>query len=89
MTFTRETVADTDPVQQKARRQNLAEEQTAPISFHLECICEAEVKIISQDWGTALENYRKTSVDVTTGNSKLFPYIQCGHIPDYYSFLQL
>lgn len=44
----RESVADTVPVQQNGSRQNLAEEVTSPRTFHLECMCEAEMKSISQ-----------------------------------------
>lgn len=73
--FTRETVADTDPVQQKGSWQNLAEELTAPRASNLECIGEAEIKSICQGWGAAFESDIKSCVDVTTDNSKLSPKI--------------
>lgn len=78
--FARETVADTDPMQQKARRQNLAEELITPRTFHLECICEAEIRSISQGWRAALENNMKSSADVSTDNSELSSKIFSGVI---------
>lgn len=80
MIFTRDTVADKDPVQQKRGRQNLAEELTAPRIFHLEYVCEAEIKSISQGWGAALESDIQSSVDVDTDNSKLSSKIFSGVI---------
>lgn len=80
MIFTRETVADTDPVQQKDSRENLAEELTAPRTFQLKCKCEAEIKSISQSWGAGLESDIKSSVDVTDDNSELSSKIFSGAI---------
>lgn len=73
-------MADKDPVQQKRGRQNFAEELTAPRIFHLEYVCEAEIKSISQGWGAALESDIQSSVDVDTDNSKLSSKIFSGVI---------
>lgn len=48
MIVIRKSVPDTVPMQQNGSRQNLAEELASPRTFHLECMCEAEMKSISQ-----------------------------------------
>jgi len=76
----RESVADTVPVQHNDSRQNLAEELISPRAFHLECVCEAEMKSISQGWGAALEGPLEKSVDVASDNSRLSSRIFSGVI---------
>lgn len=48
--------------------------------FHLECLCEAEIKSISQDRGGGLKSDIKGSVDVTTDKSELSSKIFSGVI---------
>lgn len=76
----RKPVADIVPMQQNSRRQNLVEKLTSPRTFHLECMCEAEMKSISQCWGAVLEGDLDWRVDVATDNSRLSSRIFSGVI---------
>lgn len=58
-------------VQHNSSRQNLAEKLTSPRTFHLECMCEAEIKCLSRGWGLVLEDYLLRGINADIVSSKL------------------
>lgn len=70
-TVIRESVTDTGAVQQEGSRQKLVEELTSPRTFHLEYMCEEEMKNIIKGCGAALEDSLERCGDVATDNSRL------------------
>ena len=66
-----ESVTDTGAVQQEGSRQKLVEELTSPRTFHLECMCEEEMKSIIKGCGATLEDSLERCGDVAPDNSRL------------------